>query len=433
MSARRAIQFTTKRRRAAVFGSTIVAILSVPMIMSGFGAPNPNNGALGFTGAPGQGTCASCHGTLTTPSMVTVTGVPASYTAGAAVSMTVSIPSTGGFELTVLTQSGNAAAGTLAAGTGDAAYTVGALQYVASTTETTSWTFSWTPPAATAGTVVLYVTGGTHNVNYSNSYVIPAASTGPPSMPTLNLSSTGLTFTATVGGTAPSQTVMVTTSDGSAQAFSASPGASSWLMASPATGTTPATETISINTTGLVAGTYNGAVTFTSSATSPTSVMLPVTLTVTSTTPPPTTGATFSFVVVDRQSGGSDWLLLYGSGSVSSSNTVTGSGSFTRFRGGSGESEDGGSTAGATIFTSGTIVLQVQLTTTTPSSSTLSTGTLTISSAGTGSATLAINGGDTFNAVGIGTASITSGTSGGGGGGGGDDDHPGTGNGGHDN
>lgn len=61
MCARRAIQFTTKRRRAAIFGSTMVAILSVPAMMYSFSPNSP----LGNTGAPGQGTCASCHGTLT--------------------------------------------------------------------------------------------------------------------------------------------------------------------------------------------------------------------------------------------------------------------------------------------------------------------------------------------------------------------------------
>src|SRR5262249_7715346 len=46
----------------------------------------------------------------------------------------------------------------------------------------------------------------------------------PPPPPTLNLSSAGLTFTATAGGTAPTpQSVMVTTSNGSAVTFNAAP------------------------------------------------------------------------------------------------------------------------------------------------------------------------------------------------------------------
>src|SRR6516225_7167192 len=111
-----AIQSGTKGRRTAILIALVVSVLSIPVMVYAFGSNPP----LGNTGAPGQGTCASCHGTLTAGSGVTVTH-PTTYTpGGAAVPMTVSIPSTGGFELAVLTQSGNTQAGTLAPGSGDA-------------------------------------------------------------------------------------------------------------------------------------------------------------------------------------------------------------------------------------------------------------------------------------------------------------------------
>jgi len=537
-----------KGRRTAIFTAKVVAImgaiLSVPVMMYSFSANPP----LGNTGAPGQGTCASCHGTLTSGSGVTVTA-PSSYTpGGAAVSMTVTIPSSGGFELAVLTQSGNAQAGTLAAGgpppgasfPQDAVSTVGTLQYVYSTVTAASWTFSWTPPATDAGSVVLYVTGGSRNTNYSNSYVITSGGGGtspatlaaaptsltftvngaapptqtvsvtsggspiavttsvstatswltvmppggntpvsatvgilaaglapgayqgsviftsagasnspvsvpvtlnvttpiPPSVPTLNLSSTGLTFTATVGGTVSPQNVMVTTSDGSAVTFNAGAATTtggSWLSVGSTTGTTPVSESvIATLPSGIAAGTYHGTVTFTSSAVSNSPVSLPVTLTVNSSTPPPTSGGeTFSLVAVDRQSGGTDWMLLDGNGSVNSSGQVTGSGFFTRFRS---SSTRGGGTGTAIVSsgtwrptsvtsftpvsgstTGGTMVLQVQITT--HGVTTTSTGTLTINSTGSSSGvTLAITGGSTFTSAGIGTESITSRGTGGGGG-----------------
>ena len=102
--------------------------------------------------------------------------------------MTVSIPSTGGFQLAVLTQSGNSQAGTLTVSSTappgfsfptDSVTTLGSIQYVADTVETTSWTFSWTPPATNVGNVVLYVTGGSFSSNFSNSYTITAPSTTP--------------------------------------------------------------------------------------------------------------------------------------------------------------------------------------------------------------------------------------------------------------
>src|ERR1700688_455828 len=67
----------------------------------------------------------------------------------------------------------------------------------------------------------------------------------------------------------------------------------------------------------LAVGTYTGGVTFTSSAVSNSPISLPVSLTVTSqpTLPP----LEFCLVVFDRQSHGTEWLLLDGTGSVNSS------------------------------------------------------------------------------------------------------------------
>ena len=449
----------SRRKKTALLLGKIAAVLSVPVIVYSFGTnpPLPN------TGAPGEGTCASCHGTLTAGSGITITLSAATYTPGGPpVAITVAIPAvtcgaTGGgcgFELTALTQSGNAAAGTLAATTPpnaafpqDAVSTVGSRQYAFSTVETTSWVVNWIPPATNVGNVVVYATGGQHNTNFSNSVVINApvvtpptptlsalptslnftvngaapadqtisvtsggspiavtatsattpaggtwltilppggntpltetvhivatslaagtyngsvsfASTGasnspisvpvtltvtspippPITTPTLVLSSAGVTFNATVGGAAPSpQSVTVTASDGSAVTFTDSASTTSggsWLSVDTGADSTPTSEPISIATVPSTAGTYQGTVTFTSPATSPNSVTLPVTLTVAPSTPPPTTNTPWSFNhnVVDRQMGGTDYMLLDGNGGVNSTGQLRGSGSFTRFQ-----------------------------------------------------------------------------------------------------
>jgi len=200
-----AIQSGTKGRRTSILIALAVAVLAIPVMVYAFGSNPP----LGNTGAPGQGTCASCHGTLTAGTGVTVTA-PTTYTpGGAAVPMTVSIPTTGGFELAVLTQTGNAQAGTLAAGsTQDAVSTVGTTQYVYSAAETTSWTFSWTPPATNVGNVVLYVTGGTNGTSGSHSYVLTPAAT-----PDFSLSASPSSVTVAQGASGTS-TITVTPTNG---------------------------------------------------------------------------------------------------------------------------------------------------------------------------------------------------------------------------
>jgi hypothetical protein len=176
----------------------LAAILSLPVSSYAFGSnpPLPN------TSAPGQGTCASCHGTLTAGSGVTV-NAPGSYTPnGKAVSMTVTIPATGGFELEVVTQISNVQAGVLAAGDANGAVkTVGVIQFAYSTAETTSWNFTWTPPTTNVGSVVLYVTGGGHSPNYSNNFVMtPAVATTITVPPVVGDTQTAATTSLTSAG-----------------------------------------------------------------------------------------------------------------------------------------------------------------------------------------------------------------------------------------
>ncbi|MBK7599307.1 MAG: hypothetical protein IPJ07_12610 [Acidobacteria bacterium] len=68
------------------------------------------------TGAPGESTCTSCHGSFTLnsgPGVLSVTGVPASYTLNQGITVTVKIQQANraryGFEVTVLDELNNRA------------------------------------------------------------------------------------------------------------------------------------------------------------------------------------------------------------------------------------------------------------------------------------------------------------------------------------
>jgi hypothetical protein len=273
------------------------------------------NPPLGNTGAPGQGTCASCHGTLTAGSGVTVTA-PTTYTpGGAAVSMTVSIPTTGGFELAVLTQSGNAQAGTLAAGTQDAVTTSGAIQYVSSAAETTSWTFLWTPPATNVGNVVLYVTGGTNGSSGSHSYVIT-----PAAAPTPNFSLSATSPPTVAAGASGTSTITVAPTNGftgsvNLAASGLPSGVTPSFTPNPATSTSTLTFTASST---AAAGTSTVTITGTSGTLTHTTT---VSLTVSAAAPAPNFGLSALPTMVGISQGASQTSTI----TVAPTNGFTGS------------------------------------------------------------------------------------------------------------
>jgi uncharacterized protein (TIGR03437 family) len=120
----------------------------------------------------------------------------------------------------------------------------------------------------------------------------------PPAPPAISLGSTQLQFTYTTGGTAPApQSVTIANSGGGTLSWSASSGAS-WLSVSPVSGTGSGTLTVGINTAGLSAQTYNGAINIRASGASPQTIS--VTLTVSAPQPSlslSTTKANFSLTL----------------------------------------------------------------------------------------------------------------------------------------
>ena len=150
---------------------------------------------------------------------------------------------------------------------------------------TTQLTATFTT-AASAATGVRSVTvttpGGT-------SGAVTFTVTPPP--PQLNVSPSTLSISGQQGGVSPNpQTLALTTSDGSAIGWSTAVSTSAggnWLNASPASGTTPGSVSVSMNPAGLSAGTYNGTVSVTAASAANSPQTVAVTLTVTGANPVP--------------------------------------------------------------------------------------------------------------------------------------------------
>lgn len=139
---------------------------------------NSGGPPLGRTGAPSELTCnaGGCHNSFATnsgPGTLTMTGLPASYTAGQEYTLTVTVTQSSrgafGFEATALDASNNRA-GTIATTTADASrtqvqtnssngrqYVLHQFNGIAPVSGEGKWTFRWTAPATSAGRVTFYV------------------------------------------------------------------------------------------------------------------------------------------------------------------------------------------------------------------------------------------------------------------------------------
>ena len=125
------------------------------------------------------------------------------------------------------------------------------------------------------------VPGNADTTDQDFALVIYNANGSTSTNPTIGVSPTSLSFTATAGGSNPAnQTVSITNTGGGTLNWTASE-ASTWLTISPTSGTAPSTLTASVNISGLTAGTYNGTITVSATGATNTPVSIPVTLTVT--------------------------------------------------------------------------------------------------------------------------------------------------------
>lgn len=158
---------------------------------------------LGFTGAPGEGTCVGCHYTYGQPNpansggKVEITGLPVSYTPGQSYTVTVTVSHSmaraWGFELTALDTNGSSTA--IGALTVTNATTVlkrdsnasgklrtylshnGEAGVAQGKTGSNSWSFSWTAPAAVAGDITFYAVGNAANnqISPEDDYIYTAS------------------------------------------------------------------------------------------------------------------------------------------------------------------------------------------------------------------------------------------------------------------
>jgi glucose/arabinose dehydrogenase len=108
----------------------------------------------------------------------------------------------------------------------------------------------------------------------------------PPQPPALSVTPANLAFAVVEGGAAPAaKTLSVANTGGGTLSFTTVDDAA-WLSASPASGTAPATVTVSVNPSGLTRGTYSGNVRVDGGGANGSPATIPVTLTVS----PPSTG-----------------------------------------------------------------------------------------------------------------------------------------------
>ncbi|MEN2992139.1 MAG: choice-of-anchor V domain-containing protein [Bacteroidia bacterium] len=153
-----------------------LAVLGLSLL--GFREANSSQPPVGHSGAPGEPTCARCHGGASPPPTITLLqdgrAVSTYLPGGPEVQLTLRVEHPNlrryGFQLTVLSeQSGaeNAPSQTLRSlpGQGTTEQSSGERKYIAhfSPSSTGVWTFAWRPPTSNLGTLRWYVAANAVN------------------------------------------------------------------------------------------------------------------------------------------------------------------------------------------------------------------------------------------------------------------------------
>jgi uncharacterized protein (TIGR03437 family) len=215
--------------------------------------------------------------------------------------------------------------------TGGAAPASQSIQIANSGTGTLSWTATasttWINLSAASGTApstlsVSIAPAGLSAGTYTGSVTIASAgaSNTPASIgvtltvvqapPVLAVSPLTLAFQYTNGGTIPApQNIAITNAGGGTLAWTASTD-SYWLVISAASGTAPATLTVSVNPVNLAAGTYTGNVQISSATSSPPPVS--VTLVVTGTQPAPAITGLSNDASFQPAFASGTWVAIFG-------------------------------------------------------------------------------------------------------------------------
>jgi hypothetical protein len=136
------------------------------------------------------------------------------------------------------------------------------------------------PASLAAGTYTGTVLIASSTASNSPKTVAVTLTIAAAPLPTLTASPASLSFNYQIGGATPAAQPLSIASSGSAVSFTTATSAT-WLSATPASGTTPGNLSVSINPSGLAAGTYNANVTINSAGASNSPKAIPVSLTVT--------------------------------------------------------------------------------------------------------------------------------------------------------
>jgi hypothetical protein len=199
-----------------------------------------------------------------------------------------------------------------------------------------------TPGTIVASANLAGLVGGTYNAtiavtasgatNSPQTIAVTLTVTAAPISPTINVNPLSLFFTDAQGGANPaSQILALTNIGGQTLTWTISDNAG-WLAVNPSNGSTTTetdTLTVSVDTTGVLIGTFNATITITASGATNTPQTVPVTLTVTGTPPNATptisfNPASFSFQTLGPANPGTQALSISeGGGSTSVSWSVS--------------------------------------------------------------------------------------------------------------
>ncbi|MCU0238190.1 MAG: S8 family serine peptidase [Pyrinomonadaceae bacterium] len=145
-------------------------------------------------------------------------------------------------------------------------------------------------PAGTSGAITVTVRatniagdgvpGNADTTDQDFALIVYNATASTPTNPTISVNPSSMSFSGTAGGANPAaQTLNITNSGAGTLNWSAT-SSQTWLTLSATSGTAPSSPSVSVNTTGLAAGTYNANITITGTGATNSPVTVPVTLTV---------------------------------------------------------------------------------------------------------------------------------------------------------
>jgi hypothetical protein len=138
------------------------------------------------------------------------------------------------------------------------------------------------PAGLAPGTYTGAVTVAAEGVANSPQAVFVTLTISSKPVPKLAVSPTSMSFTAQAGGKPPAGQTIAMVSTGEAFSFKVTTGTSAaWLSATPADGQTPGSITVSVNPSGLAAGTYSSSVSIAATEAGNSPRVVPVTFVVT--------------------------------------------------------------------------------------------------------------------------------------------------------